>query len=158
MIAVVSDATVLIILAKKGRLDVLKMVFSQVLIPNTLMSEITVKSDFDPQVWNDPFFLTERASEEPLFQVLISILDPGESEALTLESKKGLPLLIDEKKGRSLAKNLGIPVIGLVGVLPAINRQSLLTAEAVIELLDEAQVLGFRLSEQLYREFIAVLK
>jgi predicted nucleic acid-binding protein len=57
-------------------------------------------------------------------------LDPGEAEAIALGLELGrtLPLLLDDKKGRRVAKRVGPLVIGSAGIL-VIAKERRLIAE-----------------------------
>lgn len=152
MTAVVSDATALIVLAKLGRLSLLQPIFSGVIIPDSVYQEILAKADHDHSVWQAPFFTRTPDPHDRIQAELLSILDPGESAALSLAKQRGLPVLIDEKKGRNLARSLGIPVIGLLGVLLALYRKQVVDRTSLMTLLAEARELGFRVSDRLMAE------
>lgn len=111
------------------------------------------KEDHDSEVWHDPFFVKSSATETPVYLSLVSILDPGESEAIALAKEMGFPLLIDEKKGRTIAKSVGVPVIGMVGFLLILGQKNILDEGAILNLLDDAMKIGFRLSHSLYEDF-----
>jgi len=153
MMPLVSDATALIVLAKSGQQNLLKHLFSSVWIPSTVFSEITTKADHDVSVWDDPFFSIQKAVNDDLYHSLLVILDQGESEAIALAAREGMPLLIDEKKGRNIARSLGITIIGLVGILLALRKRSVLDTEQARVLINEAIQSGFRLSDTLYKDF-----
>jgi predicted nucleic acid-binding protein len=156
--AVVSDATALIVLAKLGRLSLLQPIFSGVIIPDSVYQEILAKADHDHLVWQDPFFTRTPDPHDRIQAELLSILDPGESAALALAKQRGLPVLIDEKKGRNLARSLGIPVIGLLGVLLALYRKQVVDRTSLVTLLAEARELGFRVSDRLMAELESELE
>jgi predicted nucleic acid-binding protein len=153
MTALVSDATALIVLAKLGQQKLLKQLFSSVWIPSTVFTEITAKADHDVSIWDDPYFSIQKALDDKLYKALLVILDPGESEAIALAAREGLPLLIDEKKGRTIAQSLDITVIGLVGIFLALKQKGFLDLKQIRTLLDEAMRIGFRLSDTLYKDF-----
>lgn len=79
-------------------------------------------------------FLTQQGWEP---QPLTDIMDPGdvglergERAAITLALQlKARLLLMDERRGREVARRLGISVRGSLGVLVAAYRQQYLTAE-----------------------------
>lgn len=153
MKAIISDATALIVLAKLGRLELLKELFTSVIIPYHVKQEIQQKSDYDLGVWNDLFFTVMIAQDRKLLASLELFLDAGESEAITLAKELDLPLLIDEKKGRKIAQTMHIEIIGLVGIIVALQRRKILSGNEAIQLIDEAQKIGFRLSDKLYKDF-----
>lgn len=158
MTSIVSDATTLIVLAKLNRLDLLKTVFSSVLIPSLVYGELQKKDDHDSEVWHDTFFVKNSATETSVYLSLVSILDPGESEAIALALETGLPLLIDEKKGRTIAKSVGVSVIGMVGLLLILRQKNILDEGAILSLLDDAIQIGFRVSQSLYEDFCRRIK
>jgi hypothetical protein len=53
---------------------------------------------------------------------LASSLDPGEPEAIALELNADL-ILMDERRGRFMARRLGLEVIGVLGVLVRAKRK-----------------------------------
>ncbi|HMU18062.1 MAG TPA: IS110 family transposase, partial [Thauera aminoaromatica] len=74
----------------------------------------------------------------PAQATLITESDAGEAEALALARAQGLPLLADEKKGRSIARMMKIPVLGLVGVLLLAVERGILEPQAAGTLLQES--------------------
>lgn len=65
-------------------------------------------------------------------------MDRGEAEAIALaEELHADHLLIDERKGRRLAQQQGLPVLGLLGVVLLAKRAKLISsARALLEELD----------------------
>jgi predicted nucleic acid-binding protein len=157
MKAIVSDATSLIVLAKLGRVDFLKIFFDQVIIPSQVMGEIRAKPDHDASVWVQEWLRIEDGTQLPHYRAFSQVLDPGESEALALADHRRLPLLIDEKKGRAIAGRRGIPVIGLVGLLLRGVQRQFLSGDEARSWLVEARKIGFCLSDSLARDFSAAL-
>jgi hypothetical protein len=78
-------------------------------------------------------------------------VDRGEAEAIALaEELHADHLLIDERKGRRLAQQQGLPVLGLLGVVLLARRAKLISsARELLEKLDrEAGIyLAFELKE-----------
>ena len=74
-----------------------------------------------------------------------------------LAKQRGLPLLIDEKNGRTTARMMGIAVFGLVGLLLLAVRQGVVEEQESQAVLDQARECGFRLSDRLYQSFLAEL-
>jgi len=95
--------------------------------------------------------------ERPISQSavpLVADLGPGETEVLmlALESSDAL-VILDDGRARRVAKTLGIPFIGTLGLL--IDAKSAGLIEAVGPFLDQLDTLGFRLSNHTRR---AVMK
>jgi predicted nucleic acid-binding protein len=72
---------------------------------------------------------------------------------LVLAKERNLPLLVDEKKGRAVAKRLGVSVLGLAGLLLLAVERAARDPGAADQLLTRAREQGFRLSERLLRSF-----
>jgi len=145
---IISDSTTLIILGDLKKLDLLA-VFEKVYIPRKVYEEITFKNDIKlPE-----FIEIIETPKNDLLSNLKRILDEGESEAITLAVEKNLPLIIDEKKGRKIAKNLGIEIIGLLGVLFLNYKKCNLSKKEIEEFLDTALSNGYRISDKLLKQF-----
>lgn len=77
-------------------------------------------------------------------------LDYGESEALVLYmEKKADLLLIDEHKGRGVAKKMSVEYIGTIGILMLAFDKGLMSAGEVKETLDIMLTSDIRLSRKL---------
>ena len=95
-----------------------------------------------------PRFIEVHEVIQPLSHWLPSArLDPGESDAIALTLQLGAALLlIDERKGRHAASQLGLRFSGILGILVAAKQKSLITnVRVVIERLRKEA--GFFLSE-----------
>jgi predicted nucleic acid-binding protein len=74
----------------------------------------------------------------------------GEAEAIALAVEvEATRLLIDERLGRQAAKDLGLKIIGVLGILLLAKRQNLIKAVKPVmdDLINQA---NFRISSQLY--------
>lgn len=82
---------------------------------------------------------------------LLRVVDAGEAEAmaLCLQGQAGL-LLIDDAKGRRVARRAGIPLVGVAGILLGAKSSGLLAAVGPV--LDDLATVGYRLSGQLTDE------
>ncbi len=143
---IVSDSTTLIILFDYKKIELLKSLFDKVYIPKSVYEEINIKY----QVALPDFF--EICNIKALDELTL-LLDKGESEAITLAIKKGMPLIIDEKKGRKIAKNYGLDIIGIVGILIANVKYGYLKKDEAIEFLNRIKQDGFSISDRLFDKF-----
>jgi predicted nucleic acid-binding protein len=144
----ISNASPLIALEQIGHLDLLKGLFSAVLIPPAVAREIS------PTV-RLPAWVSERAPAQPIGpQILRIALGPGESEAISLALEIGAQwAILDERSARRLAQALGPPVIGTLGILLASKCRGLLPA--VRPFLDALVNCGFHISPDLYNLVLA---
>ena len=119
---VISDTTPIISLMKANRLDLLKKLYGKVLIPNAVYKELTENATFakEAKMIKDIDYLTVVAVEnKKAVSVLRNVtgLDAGESEALIMyDEQKADLLLMDEHKGRCVAKQLNVRHFGTGGV------------------------------------------
>jgi predicted nucleic acid-binding protein len=154
---VVADAGPLIGMARVGLLFLLRDIFGKVLIPTRVLTELQVGSGLPGalalsealrQGW-----LLERPMpllQEPDYG--LEILDPGEAAAILLARVLKASILIDERRGRSVAKDLGLVVIGTGAVLIEAKGKGLLDrVDAAIEQLSEA---GYRLAPALRQQLL----
>ena len=145
---IVSDATSLIVLSNLQKLELLE-IFEKVYIVRNVYDELEAKKE----IKLPPFFEIVECKND-LYLDLLYILDAGESEAIAFAKKEGLPLLIDEKKGRKVAKDLGIAHFGLIGLFCLLIEKGFLTKQEALQFLDQAIFKGFRISLKLYQDFI----
>lgn len=159
MKVIVSDTPSLIVLEGLSAFELLAKVFDSVLIPQAVFNELVVGSPSlaqDLQALGGVEIIQLPASEQ--LQALLLILDQGEAEAITLALDKQLPILIDERKGRSIAQQKGLVVTGFVGLLVLATQRKAITNQVAKKLLDQAIKNGFRLSAQLYQQALRVLE
>ena len=78
------------------------------------------------------------------------IVDLGESEAITLAYEKRVRLIIDDLKGRQVARQLGLAVTGTVGLIVKAKQEGIVTA--VLPLLDALDACQFRIGSTLRGE------
>lgn len=159
MTTVVSDTTALIVLAAQQRLDLFAGCFERVLLPDAVYREwLAGDPDVAGIVQQRSWLEVVSVDEVPLLAELRTLLDPGEAEALVLARQRHLPLIVDEKKGRRVARMMGIPVLGLVGVLLLAVQRGILDSDSTKQILVNAKERGFHLSNGLYEAFIMRLE
>ena len=151
---VVSDSTTLIILYDLNNLQYLKNLFTTIYIPPKVYEELNFKNS----VKLPDFIKVIKPQNKTKIDELNFLLDDGESEAIALSLEKKLPLIIDEKKGRKIAQNLSIKIIGLLGILYLNVKKGFLTKNEVIEFLNIAQANGYRISKRLVQEMLENLE
>ncbi len=154
---VVSNTSPIINLAAIGQLELLRHLYGTIIIPHAVYHEVAVKGDkqagaAEIQTWQ--WFESRLAQDRALVRRLEQQLDAGEAEAIALaiEMRADL-LLLDERRGRAIARQLGVTVTGLLGVLLVGKQHGHLVA--VKPLLGAlTRVAGFWIDEQLYRQVL----
>lgn len=120
---VISDTTPILALLKAGCLELLENLYGKVLIPKAVYRELTENSVYLEEaklIKTTKFFsvvTVENMKSVNLFRSVTG-LDEGESEALIMyDEQKADLLLMDEHKGRNVAKQLKVKYIGTIGIL-----------------------------------------
>ncbi len=137
---VIADASCLITLANIGEVNLLPILYVEIFETPEVAAEVGGSL---------PGWVIERAStNSSLIDQLVPDLEIGEatSIALALELPDCL-LIIDEKKGRRKATQLGLNITGTFGVIIDAFEQNLIVDSATIA--DRLEKAGFRLSEAL---------
>lgn len=151
---IVSDTSIITNLIQIGELSLLRKIFGKVQIPTKVYDELQKLPDQITLIDKIDWIAVVSIENQSLFNELIQYLDPGEAESivLALETKADL-LLIDERKGRRIAKEYGILITGLLGVLLEAKSLGLVTAlKPLLEKLK--QEAGFRIGSELLREVL----
>lgn len=152
---VISDTTPIISLVKINQLHLLEKLFGKVLIPRAVYCELTENVIYEEeavQIRNCPFLLHEEVKNQESVKILRNVtgLDAGESEAIVLyEELHADFIVIDERKGRKVAKQLALKHIGTVGILLQAYDEKMITAEEVKECFEIFDRKGIHMSEML---------
>lgn len=130
---VVSDTSPLTALMTVGEVEILRKLFREVVIPEAVQKELRRRHTDLPE-WVRVQAVQNQAQADQYAQTV----DPGEAEAIALAKELHADhLLIDERKGRRLAAQEGLPILGLVGVvLLAKKHQFIPSARRLLERLD----------------------
>ena len=139
MIAV-SDSSPLILYAGIGRLDLLGRIFAEVIVPSAVWEEVVAEGAGRPgavEVARMPWIRRRALDRQETARALLPELGLGEAEAIALCLELGHPgpLLLDDRKGRRIAREPGIAVVGSAGVLVVAKDRGIVSA--VHPLLDE---------------------
>jgi uncharacterized protein len=154
MPCVVADTSPLFYLAKLGRFALLRDLYGWVHIPPEVWRETLAGGRVEPAL--SAIFLEAESdgwlvisAVTPLSRISgLNRLDAGEQEAISLAKELGAKLIIDEKRGRIVAAELGLTVTGTLGVLVDAKRDGLIPALGP-ELARLRRETGFRFSEKL---------
>ncbi|MBI4616021.1 MAG: DUF3368 domain-containing protein [Planctomycetes bacterium] len=154
---IVSNSSPLIALAAIGRLDLLREFFERVLIPPEVRLEVVERgagragaAEIARACWIE----VREVTRDALLRELAIHVEPGEAQALALACEVSPDfLLVDDYQAREKAKDLGVRVVGTVGVLVEAKRRGRL--QTVKPSLDALRTLfAFRLADKLYRQVL----
>ena len=149
-LAVVSNSSPLIALARIERLDLLPAIFESILIPPAVAREIV------PSIQVLPAWLRiQPPNVLPPASLLRRRLGDGEWEALALAIElKADGIILDDLPARRAAETNGLNVIGTLGMLITAKRTGLL--KSIRPELDALLRTSFFLSSKLYDELMAL--
>ncbi|HXU40200.1 MAG TPA: DUF3368 domain-containing protein [Blastocatellia bacterium] len=147
---VVSDSSPLIALAAINSLDLLQALYGSIHIPDEVYEEVAVRGRYPTTaIASIPWIIRRTVADmQQVAQFRNSGLDPGESEAITLALE--LPaslLLVDELAARKIARQQGLAITGVVGVLIDAKESGLITS--IKPLLGKLVTAGFYCSPRL---------
>lgn len=154
---VVSDTTPLISLLKINRLELLERLFGDVMIPTALFDELTVDKRFRTeadQIRQKSFIVVKPVNNQESASVLkrATGLDQGESEAIVLTDELEADLLLmDEAKGRSVSAQMGLKIMGTIGILMAAYEKDELTSDEVRACINGLQRAGRHIGQRHYQ-------
>ena len=154
---IVADTTPLISLMKIERLDLLEKLFQRVVIPDAVYRELTSSVSFPEEArqiakseFIDRISVADARSID-LFRRSAG-LDLGESEAIIYASAHHADiLLMDEAKGRQIAKTMGLTVMGTIGILLESFGEGFLAAEDIESALAKLKANNRYISGKLIR-------
>jgi predicted nucleic acid-binding protein len=161
---VISDTTPLISLMKIGQLDLVHRMIGEIQIPEAVFMELVSNRRFPEesrQIRESSFIKTVKVADEDAVDRLSRSmgLDIGESEAIILsDSMKANLLLMDEVRGRSVAQQMGIPLMGTVGVMIVAYKEGLLSKNEILTCIDILKNSGRHISSKLYDQLMHKLE
>ena len=172
---IVADSGPLIALAKTGLITLLKELFKTVYIPQAVKEDTpltniigTLRSRelciFDNRpgskelrrmIANEKWIKVKKITI-PAHSNLPLLLDAGEAEAIFLAEKMNALILIDEKKGRRIARKHNLNIIGTGRLFIAAKEKGYL--DSVTAALTKLNNAGYRLSKNLITKIIKLAK
>ena len=152
MNVVISDTSPISGLIRLNLLELLPKLYGELIIPPTVYAELLNLSVFGYEM--TPLTTASWLKIVPpqnytLLSQLSQDLDLGEAEVIVLaKEQRATLLIIDEKKGRAIAREMDLPIVGLLGVLIEAKKKKHIPL--IKPLLIELQKLGFRISPSLF--------
>lgn len=137
----------------------LKQLFASVYIPPEVLAELEAGYSGEDYLLDhdlETFVIVEPGLTD-WGQPESERLDAGERAAIGLALKKGLPLLIEERLGRRLARLEGVPIVGAVGLLNLAYQRQILAPPAALEALAQLYTAG-RISKKFRQEMVVYFK
>ncbi len=145
MRVIIADTSCLIALDKIGKLELLHKVLDKIEVTTAVKAEF----GYPLATW----IVVRDPKNSILINHLNQKLDLGESTAIVLaiETQDSL-LIIDEKKGRSVAKEMRVEIIGTLKFILLAKRKGAIPS--VLNLVQELNAAGFRFSKEIVRSIL----
>lgn len=144
---IISDTSCLIALSNVGLLHILKDIYEEIIITSEVQNEFG---------GNLPdWIIVINVKDKEKQAEIEKRLDRGESSsiALALEMKNSI-LIIDELKGRKIAKSFDLEIIGTIGILLIAHKKGLV--DDVLSIILKLVNNGFRLSDKMLAKLIEI--
>ena len=155
----VINATVLILLSKIGRLDLLR-IYKSILTTPQIRVEVLGKKEAPIKEKHDlERYLSNNIKVESAMRNLNLDLGHGETNALSLcVEKKILVFLSDDKKARKTAEILSIKAIGTVGIILENLKQNKVTKQEAKKILQLLLHYSYYLSADTYAKILDLIE
>jgi predicted nucleic acid-binding protein len=149
-VKVVVNATPSIALFLINRLELLHQLFDRVIVPTAVYKEVAIQGANMPgatELASASWIEVQMPKTSPTIEPMLMGLDIGELQVLIL-AKEINPdwVIIDERLGRRVARVMGLPVKGTVGVLLAAYQSGYLSQIEVMEGAQQMVDRGIRIS------------
>jgi uncharacterized protein len=157
---IISDTSPVSNLILIERLDILQKLFTEIIIPTAVDSEIRALkqfgkdlSEYETAEW---IKIVTPTNLQKVHNLQIN-LDEGEAQAIALALEMNCDLLLmDERIGTNIARQEGLQTVGLVGVLIKAKEEKIINEVGTI-LNDLKNIAGFWLGEKLEKKILEAL-
>lgn len=123
---IIMDSGPLILLAKIDALPILERLHIRYIAPTTVQNELSAGPLYGHPPVEAPW-LTFVPLASPVSEYLKATLDDGEAAAIQLALEQNIEnICLDDRRGRNMAKALGLSVVGLLGLLVRAKRQGVI--------------------------------
>jgi len=138
----VTNSTCLIGLERIGRLEILPQVFSSIFIPLAVQTEVGI---------NPNWAIIQSVTNLAVVAALKTQIDPGEAEAIALAIELGdVFLILDDRNGRRIAQQMGLKVIGTLGMLLRAKQKGVISE--IKPVVMELEAVNFRIAPALVQK------
>ena len=150
---VIVNSTPIIVLSNINRLDILKALYGQIIIPQAVFDEVTAKSDSACyQIANhSDWIIVEQIINFDQKRMYQTRLHAGEVEVMILaqQNPKADLIILDDNTAKKTAKFLGLTVTGTLGVLVKAKKDGII--KFVAPIIDDLINNGFYITDDIRR-------
>ena len=144
---IISDTSSLIIFQKIGELEILKKLYSEIIVTPQIVEEFKDKLP--------SWIVTTTVKDIKYLNLLATQVDLGEASAIALSQEvEDSLILLDDLKARKLAKKLKLNFTGALGVIHKAKQVGVI--KKVRPLIDKLLATNFRISEKIIDELLRI--
>lgn len=159
---IVSNTSPLLYLAKLGKLEILKIIFNKIYIPEAVYEEAVLngkeKGFLDARIIEKAVsdgWIEVRKVSDNFDKTLYGEIDMGEIQAIKLAKEiKSKLLLIDDAIARIISQSLGLNSKGILYVLLRAYHKKIINKKEIKRGISRLISLGFRISPELYGKIL----
>jgi len=152
----VVNASPLVVLARAGRLDLLRLLGSRVVVPSPVAREVRAHSDETARALEEEAWIEEEPAAPVAERVAAWDLGLGESAVLSWAiAHPGTLAVIDDYAARKCAEVVGVAVKGTLGVVLLAKSSGRIPAARPV--IDELRRAGLYLSDHLVAGALALV-
>jgi predicted nucleic acid-binding protein len=144
---IISDTSSISNLFQIERIDLLKSLYGKITITPAVLRELYAleeQKEIDDLKW----IKVIAPKDQKRVMKLLEELDLGEAESIALAiERKAKYLIIDEYRGRQIAEQYGVKIVGVLGILIQAKQDGLI--DSVKDEVQRLRQVGFRLNQRL---------
>jgi predicted nucleic acid-binding protein len=144
---IISDTSSVSNLFQIERIDLLKSLYGKITITPAVQRELYAleeQKEIDDLKW----IKVVAPKDQKRVMKLLDELDLGEAESIALAiERKAKYLIIDEYRGRLIAEQYGVKIVGILGILIQAKQDGLI--DSVKDEVQKLRQVGFRLNQRL---------
>jgi len=153
---VVSNSSPLIHLAKIGKLDLLKHLFSEIIVPEAVYRESVVEGrnrNDAVKIAEAEWIRVQKIKNDKLKRAFMMEIDEGEAEAIVLALEESADLtILDDYEARRIARTFGLKVTGTIGILIRAKYEGRI--RNLKDEIDRLMKTGFWIDKELYKRIL----
>lgn len=151
---IVVNSTPLVAFWAIGRLDILRSLFGEIMIPPAVREEfLSTEKETRRKTLRDESWIRVIELKSPNRIGAFATLDEGEAQVLVLAEEQNASLvLIDERKARRYAERLKLPLSGTLGILLLAKEERIIPV--IAPLLKAIQEAGLYLHNELVEQVL----
>lgn len=144
----------------RGGFDFIRRLYDAIIVPPAVLREVAYGYETTSAYLDEyaiaRFVQTQAPSASPDLPEL-SRLHEGETQAIRLALELDMSLLIEERAGRRVAREVGLSISGIAGQIVKASRQQIIPVSEARKKLDEL-LENRRINETIYDRLLAALR